>query len=272
MEIPVILIHKGYSDYLQHTIRMSSKNNKTYLISDTNPNVFCENFIFINSQDYLELLTEFTPHYEHMNTTPFNYELFCYHRWFMLKEFMEKNQIDNVFYIDSDVLLFENISNEWVNFNQYDITLLHRTAAISSFITKKGIDNFCNMLLLIYKNKDGYPFKKIKSHYTIRQQSGLGGGVCDMTLLEFFHYHSEYGGGPGRVGEMMNIINESTYDHNINAEDNDYDFVNNLKNIQIINKKPFVFNKHLNKLIKFNTIHFQGGAKHLIKTIYDQCY
>jgi hypothetical protein len=85
------------------------------------------------------------------------------------------------------------------------------------------------MLLLIYKNKDGYPFKKIKSHYTIRQQSGLGGGVCDMTLLEFFHYHSEYGGGPGRVGEMMSIINESTYDHNINAEDNDYDFVNNVK-------------------------------------------
>jgi hypothetical protein len=92
-----------------------------------------------------------------------------------------------------------------------------------------------------------------------------------MTLLEFFHYHSEYGGGPGRVGEMMSIINQSTYDHNINAEDNDYDFVNNVKNIQIINKKPFVFNKHLNKLIKFNTIHFQGGAKHLIKTIYEQC-
>ena len=116
MKIPVILIHNGYSDYLKYTIQMSSKNNDTYLISDTNPNIECENFTFVDSQNYTESSNDFTPHYEHMNTTPFDYELFCYHRWFILKEFMEKNQIDKVFYIDSDVLLFENMSNEWVNF------------------------------------------------------------------------------------------------------------------------------------------------------------
>ena len=269
--IPVILIHKGYSDYLQFTIKQSSKNNITYLISDTNPSINCNNFTFFNSENYLGLYDNFTPHYSHMNTTPYDYELFCYKRWFILKDFMEKHNLDKVFYIDSDVLLFVDVTNEFEKFKQYDMTLLHRTAAISSFITKRGIDSFCDMLLSIYSNKDGYPFKKINSHYTIRNQSGLGGGVCDMTLFEFFHYHSEFGGGPGRVGEMMQIINDSTYDHNINAKDNDYEFVNNLKKIQVIDKYPFVYNKKLKKLIKFNSIHFQGSAKNLIKIVYDQC-
>ena len=271
MQIPVVLIHSGYSDYLKYTIQMSLKNNRTYLISDINPHIECENFTFVDSQNHVGSSNDFIPHYIHMNTTSYSYELFCYQRWFILKDFMEKTQTDKVFYIDSDVLLFENISNEWKKFEQYEMTLLHRTAAISSFITKKGLDSFCNMLLSIFKNKESYPFKIISSLYTIRQQSGLDGGVCDMTLFEFFHYHAEYGGGPGRVGEMMQIIDDTTYDHNINAEDNDYEFINNNKNIQIVARKPFVYNKKLGRIIKFNTVHFQGYAKNRIKEIYEQC-
>jgi hypothetical protein len=127
------------------------------------------------------------------------------------------------------------------------------------------------MLITIYSNKIQYPFKKIESHYRVRQKCGLPGGVCDMTLLEFFHYDSGFGGGPGKVGEMMQIIDNSTYDHNINAKDQDFEFINGVKKIKIIDGHPFVFNEKLNKDVKFNSIHFQGNAKHLIKQIYGSC-
>jgi len=90
-----------------------------------------------------------------------------------------------------------------------------------------------------------------------------------MTLLEYFHYHAEFGGGPGRVGEMMTIRDGATYDHNINVPDQDFEFENGTKKVKIVDGEVFVHSHKLNKDIKFNSLHFQGGAKHLMKDIYE---
>jgi hypothetical protein len=92
-----------------------------------------------------------------------------------------------------------------------------------------------------------------------------------MTLLEYFHYHSEFGGGPGRVGEMMTIIDGSTYDHNVNVPDQGFEFENGVKKLKVIDRKVFVYNNRLKRDIKFNSIHFQGGAKHMMESIYERC-
>tara|TARA_R110000868_G_scaffold265860_2_gene524744 strand:+ start:975 stop:1790 length:816 start_codon:yes stop_codon:yes gene_type:complete len=269
--IPVILIHKGYQEYLGYTIKQANKNNFVHLIGDTNPNLTLGNYEFNNMGDYLEDCDEFRQHYQHLNTTPLDYEVFCYQRWFVLRNFMKQNNLDTVFYIDSDVMLFGEMTKEWEKFNQYTMTLLHRTAAISSFITLEGVTNFCNFLTNTYRDKESYNYKKIASHFNVRRECGLGGGVCDMTLLEFFHYCSGCGGGPGRVGEMMQIIDDSTYDHNINVADQDFAFVNGHKDFKIVGGVPYVYSHKLKKDIKFNSLHFQGGAKNLIKGVYEQC-
>ena len=66
---------------------------------------------------------------------------------------MKKNNLDVVFYVDSDVLLFCDVNEEWEKYKQYDFTLLHRSAATSSFITMRGIDSFCDMLENLYSDK-----------------------------------------------------------------------------------------------------------------------
>jgi hypothetical protein len=213
--------------------------------------------------------SNFQKNYVHLNTTPQDYELFCYERWFILRKFMLDKSLDTVFYADSDVLLFCDVQKEWSKYDQYSLTLLHRTAAISSFITFEAINNFCSMLENVYSNKNSYLYKKIASHFSIRQESGLAGGVCDMTLFELFHYSHEFGGGPGRVGEMMAIIDDSTYDHNINAKDQDFSFKNGTKQVTFKNGQPYVFNERSKKDILFNSIHFQGSAKSLMKSAFD---
>jgi hypothetical protein len=269
--IPVVLIHKGYQDYLGCTLQQANKNNDVYLLGDTKPSVDSPTIKFENISDYFGECDEFRSHYQHLNTTPVGYEIFCYQRWFILKNFMEKHNIGKVFYCDSDVMLFANVTEEWDKFNQYEMTLLHRTAAIASFITLDGIRSLCNLIMTTYKNKDSYNYKKIASHYNVRRECGLAGGVCDMTLLEFFHYCSDCGGGPGKVGEMMQIIDGSTYDHNINVPDQGFDFNGRHKDFKIRDGVPYVFNNRLNKDIKFNSLHFQGGAKSLIRGVYEQC-
>jgi hypothetical protein len=268
--IPVILIHKGYSDYLKYTILQSIKNNYTYLISDTNPNINENNFQYVNMDEYNSTFNNFKKNYVHLSTNPHDYELFCYQRWFILLEFMKQKQLDVVFYIDSDVLLFVDVNKEWEKFNQFEVTLLHRTAALSSYFTIKGLTSFCNFLENTYSDKNGYAFKKISSHYHVRQECGLAGGVCDMTLFEYFHYSSDSGGGPGRVGEMMHVIDDSVYDHNVNAMDQDFEFIYGKKDFKIKNGIPYVYSNKLKKDIKFNSLHFQGNAKNMIKSTYEK--
>lgn len=269
--IPVILIHKGFQEYVKYNVLQATKNNPVILLGDTNPNLDINNFEFVNYHNLLDGVDSFRLKYLHLSTNPFEYELFCYQRWFILRNFMKERGLNVVFYVDSDVLLFVDVTKEWEKFSQFEMTLLHRTAAISSYITYSGLDNFCNLLDNIYDNKNDYPYKKIESHFKVRQECGLAGGVCDMTLLEYFHYNAESGGGPGRIGEMMTIIEDSTYDHNINAKDQDFSFKNGMKEVKIINKTPYVYNEKFKKDIKFNSLHFQGGSKDLMGYIYGQC-
>lgn len=69
----------------------------------------------------------------------------------------------------------------------------------------------------------------------------------------------------------MHIIDGSTYDHNINVPDQDFDFADGRKNFKIKNGFPYVFSHKLNKDIKFNSLHFQGPAKRFIQETFHQC-
>ena len=263
--IPVIFIHRGFQDYLNYTLKQSCKKNKTFLIGTDN-RVSDDNLYFEDINKYQKYTEKFSSIYEYKSTNPYDYELFCFLRWFILKDFMEQNNLDVVFYVDSDVMLYVNVDDEFKKYDQFDMTLLHRSAAISSFFTKKGLDIFCDFLIDTFSNKESYNFKKISSHYEVRQKFGLPGGVCDMTYFDFFHYWDD-GGGPGKVGEMMTIIDGSTYDHNINVPDQYFDF-NGIKNIKMKDGYPYVYNHKLKKDIRFNSLHFQGGAKYQISKYY----
>lgn len=259
--IPVIFIHSGFQDYLKYTLLQSCKNNKVILIG-THDYVKHKNLTFYNIEDYTSYCSEFVNVYEHKSSGGYDYELFCFLRWFILKKFIETHNLETIFYVDSDVMLYVDVNDEYHKYSQYDLTLLHRTAAVSSFFTKQGLNNFCDFVLNTYKNKEEYNYKKISSHYDVLKSCNKEGGVCDMTYFDFFHYYDE-GGGPGKVGEMMSIIDNSTYDHNINVPDQYFDF-NIIKTIEMIDNIPHVYSHKLKRKIKFNSLHFQGGAKHFI--------
>ena len=146
--IPVVLIHMGHQDYLKYSILQACRNNHVYLISDAkiNTELFPKNFELVNIEDYSEGFNNFKNNYEHFNTTPYDFEVFCYHRWFILRNFMLKHNFDVTFYIDSDVMLMSDVEEEWDKFSQYHMTLAHRSASVSSYMTYSGVDNFCNML------------------------------------------------------------------------------------------------------------------------------
>lgn len=261
-KIPILTIHNGNQEYFKKTFEINSKYNSNIIVlSDKNLEINGIKFYNYSELNVPEIKV-FKKEYQHLNTTPVDYEIFCYLRWFIILEFMKKNNLEVIFHIDSDVLMFSNPDTEFEKYKNFEFTLTHRTTASSSFFTKAGLENFCEFLIEIYTNKNSYEYKKISSHFYVRQNCGLPGGVCDMTFFHNYDYKKS-----GQIGEMMYIIDDSTYDHNINDDDHVWDFENGLKKFQFIDGFPYCYNKRLKKNIKFNSIHLQGGAKNFVFNI-----
>ncbi|MEK6832862.1 MAG: hypothetical protein AABY32_02350 [Nanoarchaeota archaeon] len=249
--IPLVIIHAGEQPWFKKILELNMRTNENLLLVGDNQSLPCKQFFHI--RDFQNERRRFDPLYVHLNVTPQPYELLCISRWFILLELMKKQNINICFYADSDILMFSDIDSEWKKYNNCALTLVHGCCGASSFFTRNGLQEFCDFVVNVYNNKNGYDFEKISSHYHIRRKHGLGGGVCDMTLFQYYAYehHSD-------IGEMMHVINDSTYDHSINAADG-YEF-NGQKVFNFRNKKPYCKNIRLNRDILFNCIHLQGGG------------
>ena len=101
MNIPIIFIHTGDPFYLNFSINqahISNPNNQIYLITDVISNRY--DFVkYINIDTLREEANKFKNVYKHMSTNPYNGELFCFQRWFILKQFCEINSINNFLYL-----------------------------------------------------------------------------------------------------------------------------------------------------------------------------
>lgn len=258
MTVPVVFIQKGPQNYFHFVYQQACKNNnQVFVIGDDHTTPVKHAHIKDLSND----ASKFSSIYQHLSTNGYDMELICFNRWFILKEFMEKQGMDKCLHLDSDVMLYANAEDEFKKFDQFDFTLIHRCCGSNSFFTLKGLTDFCNFLMKTYSNKSSYEFERIAAHYHVRQKHGLQGGVCDMTLLEFYSY-----GKCGLIGEMMHIIDGSTYDHNINTPDQNFRMSGqNIKEISFYENKPYCFQTTTGKEIRFNTLHFQGPAKRYIE-------
>lgn len=259
MSIPVFYIHCGENSIITKSCLKASENNDVILISDFVLND--KKITNVDLDDYgSEECEKFSHLYGHMSTNSEWIEKFCFYRWFILLDYMKKNNLEVVFYCDSDMLLFSNVFEEYENYKQYDMTLTHQTAAISSFIKIDALESFCDYLIQTYSNKDNIEYSYLKAKWDIHKKYNMGGGICDMTLLRNWSYHYI----PSRIGEMMHIYDGKTWDHNINVSDGVYEHNGKIKEIKFIDGIPYCLNKKLNQQIKFNSLHFQGQAKSLI--------
>ena len=166
------------------------EGNEVHLISNEDFEMDDPNFFYSHLKEYWsKRINNFQDIYENLSTNDPSIELICFLRWFVLLNFMEKNDIPIVFHSDTDVMIYADITEEYNRkYSQFDMTLIHRTCGSSSFITLKALKSFCDYLFKIYENKDSYEFSKMKNVYLTRLQHGLHGGGCDMTLLQKFHY------------------------------------------------------------------------------------
>jgi len=261
----IIFVHKGYSEYLEYSLRQATHTSRTsevFLLGDASN----DRFPFIKHVDisgYRSSADEFAGRYEQMSSNDYEFELFCFQRWFIIKDFMERSGLERAFVCDSDVMSYCDIDCEEAKLGPYSAAFClpaRQTnyrwcgSAHVSFWSLKTLVRFCTYALDSYT--DAVRKASLKTKWEYHLDTNRPGGVCDMTVLYLFALENE-------IINLSAIRDGSSFDHNINHAENEFDdeyeMARGIKRIRWEHGRPYGFNVRAKRWVRFNTLHFQGA-------------
>jgi len=190
---------------------------------------------------------------------------------------MEQHEVDHIFYCDSDVMLYCDVTEVLESYGKHDAAFQipkyqppYRWSAsghVSSW-SYEGLSSFCNFVVEMYS--DEKKLSLLKNKWELHQRTGTPGGVCDMSLLYLWSLNHE-------VINNAKVIDGATFDHNINVAENywrdEYEMVKGSSEMRKrMDWQPedqtgtlHGWNIVSRDWIEFNALHFQGGAKGLMR-------
>lgn len=274
-EIPVVIIHTGFRDYLKINLEISSQYNSIYIIGDNTLKVLGDitnvTYVDINKYRNNEDIQKLSKMFINMSSNNGNLEYVCFERIFILKYFLQENNIERIFHMDSDNILLYNINN--YNFHKdvaYCLARNYHKHRMSNSI-HVGLLNkhFCDVFIQLYKdiydNKSKLHLIQDKINYHKKDNGTFqGGGICDMTL--YYIIANE------KLIDVQNLLepnNGVVFMNNLNngegySNKEQYKMNNNIIEIQFTKIGPYIQDVIENKEYKIINIHFQGAAKRFL--------
>ena len=284
--IPVIFVHRGFSDYLEHSLWQARQyNEEVILIGDATND--CFDFVHhFDMSDYFSEADRFAHRYVHLSSNELLYELFCIQRWYVIKEFVDRHQIERFFYCDSDVMVYCDVSQELDGIDaDVALTDIEGYSGHNSFWSRGALKLFCDFASLFYECKEN-----IRA-WEDRVKRG-GNSLCDMTLLtEFVRALGQPDAAEGMLEEPLRALQrEIVYRMasprvrvaRLSERDAMFDLCNighselgayalrrhpsgiTTKFIIWQNNQPYCHNLARRRFVRFNTLHCQGGNKSLM--------
>ncbi len=267
----IVFVHKGYSYYLELAVAQAKYYNpecEVILFGD-NSNKRIKNVTHYEISEYSKKAKEFDACFFNVSPNRRSYELFCFQRWFIIKEFIEKNPEydDDFVYCDSDTLLYDKVIPDLKDLSPNILATEAWESPGFTFFKKGTLSDFCDMILWLYTTKEGLDVIKYYANKFDREQ--LGQGISDMTAFLYYttvrHQNecvdaqqptSSWTGDCG--GEKF------CYDHNINIADGFKTDIWGRKAISFVNGIPYAVIQRTHDKVRFKGLHFQGDAKYMM--------
>lgn len=254
--IPVVFVQKGNSFYLSYATKCAKKFNPEskiiVLTEDTNQKI--SDCVQYDSKKYSKSREIFNELYVHRSTSMFNVERFCLERWFLLLEFMEKEKVDTVFALDGDVLLFQNITQDFRTwYSEKDFVISQGTCAHVCFVSKKALKEYCKNVMSYYETVHKNP------------NFGKDDKVTDMFFWAQLAKEKKFS-----VGDTAELIDYSVYDISIAQPQNGILMKNGLKKIVFQDGLPFGLLEI--GAIRLKCLHCQGENKFFMQYFATQAF
>jgi len=253
--LPIIFIHNRNSDYLPISLwkaRQSNPYSEIILIGDGQNAHFSALVKHIHKGRYSVAANNFANKFKNFSTNPSHFELICLQRWMILEEYLKANQIENCLYIDSDVLLFDDIQSDAERFSKYGMTVAG-ISGHSNFISGTDtLSSFCKFIESAYSDQNS--INQLEEKYKFFKQTHPAGGISDMTFFTEFRTAN-----PGKVCDISEPMEGKMFDITITYT-KDCKEENGLKSLTWKDKRPFTRNKD-GQEIEMRSLHFQGASK-----------
>ena len=257
MAHPICFVHRGDSFYLSSAIsqaRSSNPENPIIFLGDRS-NSFYSGVEHYSYSDYFEEAKKFEnkftkdyfPNYQHP------WILFNYQKYFMLRDFCQKNNIKKMLLIDSDVLVYDKISPYFEFYKSFDLTVsspnqLNTAQASFSIINDTSI---FEKLCLIYEEICSKPAHQVLKDFNVD-------GLTEMVGLGVLLARQ-----PDTVCNTYKIETDFVINHSIHLKER-FEMDGDFMKIYWSNNLPYVKDVATQKLYKTPHIHFHGKGKWLM--------
>ena len=251
---PIVFIHYGHHPYLYHALAQAFliyPERQIFLIGDDSNH--CPPFVqHRHFSNYSTSAFKFAQQYQHLSGNHYNFELFCFQRWFVLRDFMALHQLEKAVYIDSDIMLYDNLEDDWALLG--DTALGICGVAPPVFVNNlSALDLFCRFLEESYA--DPQELDKLRLHFAKMSTSGVAGGICDMTFWEMLAHQQ-----PALIKDLI-PAQPLHCDHDRNIElSNGYIMANGLKKITWTDGSPYGTLMDCTP-VRFKSLHLHGVGK-----------
>ncbi|MFT3990116.1 MAG: hypothetical protein QM680_01780 [Luteolibacter sp.] len=275
---PIVFIHRGKSWFLPYALYQARHSNPTrpvFLLGDGNAP---EGIPAVDSQSLeSDLSQKFRSVFKPMSPNPPEFELMCYLRWFYLLKFLEQHDLEEAFYFDSDVLVYDDcekvrqavlsqnlqcgLSIPEQSFDSYTWT----ACGHASYWRISILRDFCEFCVRSYTDESYLELYGQKIRW--QKSQGIRGGICDMTTLYLFWVERS-----GEIANLARISGNMVVDHNVvcsgNSIPDEYSHEHGIKRIIFEEGMPYFTTQADRKPVLAHSIHFQGARKKLMPRYY----
>ena len=272
INIPTVVVHRGYKPYVRYAVELTSKKNLIYVIGSKDLEFLKKinnNIKFIDIDKYAQKkeVQEYKKFFTNYSTYEQDFAWYCFERIFILEEFLKDFKFSKAFHIDSDNAVFVDVNQ--INFekniafhvSQFQSNLNMNASVHSGLLNLNFCEQYKKLYQDIYLNKT--KFELIEEKYKYHLKNNLKGGVIDMTLYYLLDKNKLID-----IQNLMKPIYDNERKKNI--------FINNmnmsegfdsLNNFEMKHRKIKIYKKNLVKdivneeFLKLASMHFQGTAK-----------
>ena len=250
---PVIVCHQGNEDYVYDCLRQAGKvcgGENIILLGDEKNQGFCSNHYLFS--DYCgEEAEHFREIYTHLSDSrSYEFELRCFIRHFALYDFCRKHNIRECFFLDSDVLVFEDLTKLPLNGTDFACCNLELPVTLgendSPHVLYWKIDRlrqFLDFLLHTYSSETKW-LEEVRRRET-GSTGNPKGDITDMTLLTAWRRISSEYDSTFRSRNLAVTTNDLVFDLSLTSANNSvenefvFDRSRKIKKVTFCNGVPF---------------------------------
>ena len=152
-------------------------------------------------EDYSISATSFESVYKHTSSNTFDYEIFCFQRWFAVNELASKLEVnENLVYLDSDALLYMDADKVFEELKS-EMTVCNEVGpAFTFFKSRRVLNDYCEFIYQSFSSQERY--SELHKFVEAYKNHGMP-HISDMATLGLY----------GKQNDLTDIgkIEERTY-------------------------------------------------------------